>query len=201
MEPRIYHGKITPVDISNALNVEFNRENLQTRSVGNENRMIIQISTREARSSGGRTAITVIAEKIEDGVSIQVGEHSLLGIAASLGQSAIWTWLNPWNLVNRLDDIAQDIELFQLDEDVWQIIEKLARTAGASTQISERLRRNVCLYCSTANTLGEGRCIACGAPLGNVQPQTCMNCGFIIKSTDKNCPNCGKSVTINSTYS
>jgi hypothetical protein len=194
MEPRIFHGKITPRDIANTLTAEFNQGNLRTNNFGSEDRMMIQITTTNQPASGGRTAITVIAEKIPDGVAIQVGQHSWMGVAASLGQTALWTWLNPWNLINRLDDLAQDIEHLQLDEKIWNVIEAFARTTGASTDLAERLNRMVCEYCSTANPAGEGRCIGCGAPLGNVLPASCKFCGYVLRRDEKICPNCGKAV-------
>jgi hypothetical protein len=156
--------------------------------------MMVQIMSLNQPASGGRTAITIIVEKIESGVAVKVGQHSWLGVAASIGQTALWTWLNPWNLITRLDDLAQDIEHLQLDEKVWTVIESFARTAGATVDINERLSRMVCEYCNTANPSGEGRCIACGAPLGNVLPTACKNCGFILHRQEKTCPHCGKPV-------
>jgi hypothetical protein len=81
-----------------------------------------------------------------------------------------------------------------LAEQVWTVIENAARTAGATFELSERLRRLVCAYCMTANPVGEPRCIACGAPLGEVQPHTCRNCGFVLKTGEPVCPNCKKPV-------
>ena len=112
--------------------------------------------------------------------------------AASLGVSTIATLRNPLNLLNRLDDIAQDIEYMQLVENVWKVIDTAARSLGSGFELSERLNRYVCDYCNTANPPGEPRCIACGAPLGDIQPDTCSNCGFIVTRSDKICPNCGK---------
>ncbi len=192
MQTRIYHGSLKPRHIANALIGKFNRGNLKTQTLGSDDHLIVQVSTRDAPQSGGRTALTVVLQQVADGVSVQVGEQSWLGIAASLGQSALWSWLNPWNIVSRLDDIAQDIENLQLDEKTWEVIDAVARNAGAGQALSERLRRMVCEYCRVANPVGSGTCIACGAPLGNVQPSTCMNCGFVVKEQENTCPNCGK---------
>jgi hypothetical protein len=113
-----------------------------------------------------------------------------MGIAASLGSTALSALRNPLSLLGRLDDLAQDIESLQLTEQIWAAIQELARTAAAGHELSERLRRMVCEYCDSANPVGEPRCIACGAPLGDVQPRTCLNCGFIVRSSETNCPNC-----------
>jgi hypothetical protein len=142
--------------------------------------------------SGGQTALSVYLEKVADGVSVRLGKQSWLGIAASLGLTALWTWHNPWNILSRIDDVAQDIESLQIVDDVWDTIESTARMAGASFDLSERLRRMVCEYCHTANPVGAGSCIACGAPLGDVQPRTCAYCGFVLKKTETICPNCGR---------
>jgi hypothetical protein len=192
MEPRIFHGNISSRDIANAIMAEFNRGNLRTQVIGNGQRLVVQIATSNQPVSGGTTAVTVTIQKLPDGVSVQMGQQAWLGVAASLGQSAFWTWLNPWNIINRIDDIAQDIENLQLAEKVWKTVENTMRLAGVSTELSERLRRNICLYCSTGNPIGEGRCIACGAPMGANQPRTCKNCGFVPKREEVYCTNCGK---------
>ncbi len=192
MEPRIFHGNITPRDIANAITAEYHRGNLRTQVIGNDQRLVIQIATSNQPVSGGTTAVTVTIQKLADGVSVQMGQQAWLGVAASLGQTAFWTWLNPWNIINRIDDIAQDIENLQLAEKVWKTVENTMQLAGVSTELSERLRRNVCLYCNTGNPVGEGRCIACGAPMGANQPRTCKNCGFVLKREEVFCTNCGK---------
>ncbi len=192
MEPRIFYGNITPRDIANAITADYHRGNLRTQVIGNDQRLVVQIATSNQPVSGGTTAITVTIQKLPDGVSVQMGQQTWLGVAASLGQSAFWTWLNPWNIINRIDDIAQDIEHLQLSEKVWKTVENTMRLAGVSTELSERLRRNVCPYCGTGNSIGEGRCIACGAPMGAIQPRTCTNCGFVLKKEEVFCTNCGK---------
>ncbi|HEY6074337.1 MAG TPA: zinc ribbon domain-containing protein, partial [Anaerolineales bacterium] len=121
-----------------------------------------------------------------------IGQQAWLGVAASLGTTAFWAIRNPFSLLGRLDDLAQDIENLQLTERVWQTIGTYAQSAGASLALSERLRSIVCDYCGTGNPVGEGSCIACGAPLGKVQPGTCRYCGFVIKLGEVKCPNCGR---------
>lgn len=194
METRIFHGEITPKDFAQALVAQFNRGNLRSQTFGKGMKVVVQISTRERPASGGQTAMTVTLQKVEDGVAVQLGKQAWLDVAASLGRTALSTWRNPWSLLGRLDDIAQDIENLQMSEQVWDVIENVAKVAGASFQLSERLRRLVCSYCSTANPIGEPSCIACGAPLGEDQPQTCLNCGFVVKTQESRCPNCGQKL-------
>lgn len=192
MEQRIYHGKLTPADIARVLIAHFNRGNFRVQQYGTDDKLVIQIATYSQPLAGGQTALSVQLETFEDGVNVQVGNQALLGTAASLGITALFALRNPFNLLGRLDDVAQDIENLQLTQDVWQVIDSAARLAGANQQLSERLRRMVCEYCNTANPVGESNCIACGAPLGNVQPITCRRCGFIVTRTEKICPNCGQ---------
>ena len=137
------------------------------------------------------TALTVTFQEAPDGVSIRVGQQEWFSTAASLGRTTMAALMNPWNLLGRLDDIAQDVENLQLTERVWNEIDRAARAAGASHELSERLRRVVCIYCGVANPIGEAACVACGAPLGNAQPSTCANCGYIITAGEIKCPNCG----------
>jgi hypothetical protein len=192
METRIFHGQLTPSDLANALVAHFNRGNLRVQQIGSSEKVAVQIASAINAASGGQTALSVSFQKVEDGVAVQVGQQAWLGVAASLGLTALSALANPWNLLNRLDDVAQDIEYIQLAEEVWKVIDGTARALGSGYQLSERLRRVVCSYCTVANPVGESRCVACGAPLGDVQPGTCRNCGFVITKSERFCPNCGK---------
>jgi DNA-directed RNA polymerase subunit RPC12/RpoP len=194
MEPRIFHGNITPHDIASYLLSQFNRGNYRAQQLGRGEKIVVQIATRESPTSGGETALSVNLNAVEDGVTVQIGKQAWLGVAASLGMTALTAWRNPLALLSRLDDLAQDIENLQLSEQVWENIETVARAANVTFELSERLRRIVCEYCNTANPVGEPNCIACGAPLGNVQPRTCNNCGFVLKTTELVCPNCGQKL-------
>lgn len=192
MNARIYHGNITPDSLAQVLVAQFTRRNLRAQQLGNGDQVTVQIATPHFAQSGGNTAISVNIQKVEDGVSVSIGKQAWFGVAASLGMSALSALRNPFTLLGRLDDIAQDIENLQLTDDIWQTIDRAALAAGAGQQLSERLRRMICDFCNTANPVGEPRCIACGAPLGDVQPNTCTKCGFILNKKEKFCPNCGQ---------
>jgi len=194
MERKIYHGKIKPVDITQALLGEFNHGNLRAQTIGQSDKMIVQVGTRPEAMSGGQTAMTVTIQKLEDGVMVELGQQAWLGVAASLGMSALSALRNPFSLLGRLDDIAQDIENLQLSDRIWQVIGQAAQAAGVSTDLSEKLKRLTCDFCNTANPVGEPSCIACGAPLGNSQPNTCKKCGYVVKPNDKTCPNCKQAL-------
>ena len=190
MQTRIFHGELSPADFARALIAEFNRGELRAQGLGDEKELMVQIATRDYPRSGGPTALTISLRVVEDGVAVQIGKQSWLGVAASLGQTALRAWRNPFSLIDRLDDLAQDIDNLQLSERVWDVIESTATTLGASFELSERLRRLVCEYCHAANPVGEATCLACGAPLGKVQPRTCPNCGFVVRQLEAVCPNC-----------
>jgi hypothetical protein len=194
MDKRIYHGNITPNDVAQALEAEFNQGNTRTQVFGESDNLIVQIASSQWAHSGGKTALAVNIQQIEDGVMVQVGEQQWLGVAASLGQTAISALINPLNLLGRLDDIAQDVSNLQLNEKVWQIVIRVVNAAGASLQLSERLARVTCEYCGVANPVGESSCLACGAPLGKDQPKTCSKCGYVLLHDEKFCPNCGQPV-------
>jgi len=194
MEQHIFHGNISPKDIANSLVAEFNKGNLRAQALGDEDNLTVQIATAQFRSSGGQTALAINIRRISDGVIVQLGQQQWLGVAASLGQSAIATIINPWNLLGRLDDIAQDIENLNMTERVLQMINQVASLAGAGTHLSEKLSRLTCEYCSTANEVGIPNCIACGAPLGKAQPTTCPHCGWVLAQDEHFCPNCGKAI-------
>lgn len=194
MDRRIFHGNIKPNDLAHALMAEFNRGNLHAQLVGSKEKMAVQIATRLGSMSGGQTALTIGIQTVEDGVMVEIGQQAWLGVAASLGHTAWTAFRNPFSLLSRLDDIAQDIESIQLSERVWKVIDKAVVSMGASHSLSERLQRVTCGFCGTANPLGEGCCISCGAPLGDAHPTTCSNCGFVVMVEETICPNCNKNL-------
>lgn len=193
MERKIFHGAIEPVDIAHALLAEFNQGNMRAQTLGHSDRLVVQLGTRPDAMSGGQTAMTVTIQSLEgEGIMVELGQQAWLGVAASLGMSALAAIKNPFSLLGRLDDIAQDIENLQIREKIWLVISKAAQAAGASAELSENLRRTTCEYCHVANPVGAPSCGACGAPLGKVQPGTCPHCGFVVKPGVKSCPNCNK---------
>lgn len=194
MERKIFHGNIKPVDIAQALLAEFNQGNMRAQILGQSERIVVQVGTRPDAMSGGQTAMTVTIQSLEEGIMVELGQQAWLGVAASLGMSALAAIKNPFSLLGRLDDIAQDIENLQVSERVWSVISRAARAAGASAELSENLKRTTCEYCHVANPVGEPSCTACGAPLGLVQPGTCPNCGYVVKPGTRSCPNCGRNL-------
>jgi hypothetical protein len=194
MDRRVFHGNINPTDVARALEAEFNQGNTQTQLIGESNNLTVQIASSQWAHSGGKTALTINIQKIEDGIMVELGQQQWLGVAASLGQTAIAALINPLNLLGRLDDIAQDVSNLQLNEKVWQVVARVAGETGASQQLSERLSRITCEYCGAANPVGEATCLACGAPLGKEQPKACSKCGYVLLHDEKFCPNCGQSV-------
>ena len=192
---RNFHGPITPQDVAHALLGEFNQTNMKAQQIGRGEKILVQIASKDRPRSGGSTSISVSIIKIEDGVAVQLGKQSWLGLAASLSQTALYTWRNPWRIIERLDDMAQDLEYLQLTDRIWEVITKTAQSLGASFGLSERLRRLACEFCETANPVGEPSCIACGAPLGQKQPSSCPKCGFTLRKGEPVCPNCGKITT------
>jgi len=190
MERRIFHGNIKPNDVAHALMAEFNRGNMHAQILGNKDRMAVQIATRHGTLSGGHTALTINLQTVEDGILVEMGQQAWLGLAASLGHTAISALRNPFSLLGRLDDIAHDIESIQLSERTWRVIERAVATLKASYALSEKLARLSCEYCGSANPVGEASCLACGGPLGDAQPTTCLRCGFVVTLEERICPNC-----------
>jgi RNA polymerase subunit RPABC4/transcription elongation factor Spt4 len=189
-EQRAFHGKVAPEDFARALIGEFDQGPYQVQQVGDADNRIVQIASASLPVSGGRTALTVHLTRIEDGVMVSLGQQEWIGVAASLGLTALTALRNPLSLLGRLDDLAQDISSLQIPERVWATIERTAQSLGASFELSERLRRLACEYCLTANPVGAPSCIACGAPLGLVQPVACPKCGYISPAGARQCPNC-----------
>jgi DNA-directed RNA polymerase subunit RPC12/RpoP len=196
MKSKIYNGDLKLGEVAATLANFFNRGPLTSSASLEGERAFVQISTRPGFASGGRTNIGISLHQTEGRLEAQVGDQSVLGLAGSLGASALLAWLNPLNLLGRLDDIAADIENLTLEDQVWKVLDRIAAEGGASQQLSERMRRMVCPYCGTANKVGEGRCVACGAPLGDVQPNTCPKCGYVLLHNESKCPNCGTLIQV-----
>ncbi len=194
MNIRIYHGNVTPTIFARALFARYNAGNFQVQAYGNDSTLNLQIFTRPKRRAGGETGLTVNLSQVEDGVSVQVGKQRMLGLAANFGKTALDAFRNPWSLLGNLDDIAQDVESVQLEDAVWSVIDKVARQYNAGEALSERLSSVKCSYCLTGNKVGEGNCVACGAPLGDLQPDTCKRCGYVLYANEFICPNCGTPV-------
>ncbi|MEK7325719.1 MAG: hypothetical protein AAB217_10740, partial [Chloroflexota bacterium] len=97
MTQRIFHGNITPDDLATALVGEFNRNDLHAEAFGDDEKIVVQISTPSRRASGGTTALSVTLQKHEDGVLVAMGDQEWLGVAASLGQTALSALQNPFN--------------------------------------------------------------------------------------------------------
>lgn len=191
---RVFHGPITPDDLASALVAELNQGNLRAQKVGRRGNIVVQVASLVAPHSGGRTAISIQLSEVEDGVLVRLGQQQWLGIAASLGVTALAALRNPFSLLGRLDDVAQDIASLQLSARIWQTLERAADSLGASFEISERLRRITCEYCDTANPVGESNCVSCGGPLGPEHPIACPNCGNVVSQRDRTCPICGQSL-------
>ena len=169
---------------------EFNRGNMHAQMLGNKEKLAVQITTRTGTPSGGHTALTINLQTVEDGILVEIGQQAWLGVAASLGHTALAALRNPFSLLGRLDDLAQDIESMQLSEKTWQVIDRTVATLKASYALSERLARLTCEYCGAANPLGEACCLSCGAPMGEAHPTSCPRCGFVVTSVETVCPNC-----------
>ena len=96
--------------------------------------MIVQMGTHPGAMSGGQTALTITIQKLEDGIMVELGQQAWLGVAASLGMSALAALRNPFSLLGRLDDIAQDIENLQISERIWQVINPARRVPPGHLQ-------------------------------------------------------------------
>lgn len=190
MDQKYFHGDFTPDELANYLVTYFNRGNFDVQKFGNKQKIIVQIKTSRIRSSGGSTAISILFQKAEDGVSVLVGQQAWLGLIASLAYTALAVVRNPLTFLGRIDDLAQDIESIQLTEEIWKTVEMYTHARGTGFALTEKLRRISCKYCETANPPGHSSCIACGAPMGGSSLSTCKQCGYILTRNEKMCPNC-----------
>jgi hypothetical protein len=187
---RTYHGEIDVDEMAAAIVAAFNQGNLMAQQVGSGDKLMLQIATRPG-ASGGKASLSLTIQKVEDGVSVALGQGEWLGAVASLGATALSALQNPWNLLGRLDDLAQDVTSLTLSEKVWEAVEKFSQAARVTKTISDRLQSVACPYCGTANKVGAPECINCNGPLGDVQPVSCPKCGNVLPPKSKFCNNCG----------
>jgi hypothetical protein len=194
LEQKTFYGDITVEDFARALTAEFHQGNLLTKVIGRGDQRIVQIASPADAQSGGRTAITVHLNKVEDGVHVRLGQQDWIGVATSMGFTALTALRRPAALLQRLDDLAQDIASLQLSTRIWKTISETAESLGAAHELSERLRRLMCEYCRTANPVGAPSCVACGAPLGPNQPRACPSCGYLVDHDQTICPECSEPI-------
>lgn len=191
MDEKIFYGEIQIEDIANALLAEFNQPPWQAQRYGDDGRRIaVQIASRPNLQSGGATALTLHLQKLSNGVMVQMGQQAWLNLAASVGTTILVALRNPWHLLSRLDDLAQDFESLQLRDHVWEVIESVCNSAGASHKIDAAIKQQRCEYCLTPNPTETSHCLACGAPLQIKTVTTCPHCGFIVQKNEVMCPNC-----------
>lgn len=192
MITKTYYGDFDLNDFVRFLAASFRDENLDVRLTRSGEKSLVRfVSSRFARS-GGQFGLNVILTPFEDGVKVSVQDPEALGVAASLGKTAIVTLINPRNLFARLDDVAQDLENITLDDSVVKIIDVYMKEHHLSLRLSERLSRSVCEYCQSTNAYGVSNCVSCGAPMGAVQIKTCSACGYGMPVDAVRCSECGK---------
>ena len=146
---RTFHGPVSPEGMAQALLAEFGRGTLRAQQIGQGDHVEVQIASRPGHASGGPTALTVQLQSVEDGVLVQIGQQAWFGVAASLAQTGLWALKNPWTLISRLDDLAEDLASIGMADRVWSVLTNAAEGAGAS-QCGARLGPLSDLYTSPA---------------------------------------------------
>jgi len=131
-EQQTFYGPVKPEQLGRALVAEFNHGNFRARMLGRGKQRVVQIATREAPRSGGRTAITVHLVEHDDGIHVRIGQQDWLGVAASLGWTALAALRQPMSLLGRLDDLAQDLASLQLTARIWQTLSAATESLGLS---------------------------------------------------------------------
>ncbi|MBN1261549.1 MAG: zinc ribbon domain-containing protein [Anaerolineae bacterium] len=192
MEQRAYHGKVDPEDMARALVVQFNEGDTRAQWMrSQQGRAVVQVQSRKREHGDPSTAVTLHITPSKTGVVASMAEQQWFGVAADLARTGLMTLLNPWNLLNELDDIARNVRSLNLRDEIWQAVEAYCRGAGAGVGAAAQLQHVVCPYCGTPNAVGESNCKACQAPLAEGQPIACGRCGFLNDAHADLCVNCG----------
>ena len=98
MKTKIYHGELELDEVAQALANFFNRGPLDANLRKSGDQAFLQIATRDDRRSGGSTSLGVTLRQVNDRLEVQVGKQSVLGLAASIGATALLALRNPLNL-------------------------------------------------------------------------------------------------------
>ena len=190
MITKTYYGKFKIDHFLNFLAAAFRDQNLEVHVSKHAERNVVRfVSARTARS-GGQFALNLILTEFDGGVRIDIGNPEALGVAASLGKTAIAALINPYNLLVRLDDVAQDIENITLDQSLLKEIEQYMKVNHLTLKLSSSLSKTVCLYCHSINEYGNSNCVSCGAPMGDTLLKTCPRCGYAMSDKIMRCPQC-----------
>jgi len=195
MEQRAYHGDIDAEDMARALVVQFNQGETRAQWMrGKAGRTVVQVQTRKREYRDPEGAITLHLTPSKTGIVVSMAEQRWLGVAADLAKSGLLTLLNPWNIINELDDIARNVRRIQLRDEVWNAVELYCRTVGSGSGVGPGPQHVVCPYCGTPNELGSMICQACRAPLAEAQPVACSRCGFLNDPDARYCVNCQEKI-------
>jgi DNA-directed RNA polymerase subunit RPC12/RpoP len=191
---RTYWGKISAEGLGRALVEHFNTSTSRAQMAGDRDRVLVQVGNRRMESSDPTTAITVGIVQDEDSITVTMGQQKWMGIAADLARTGIMTLINPWSLLNELDNVARNVDWLTLRDEVWQAIDAYSQAVGGSLGVPAEIRHVACPYCGSTNPIGASKCSTCGAPLGDYQPVVCPRCGYLLVWSKRFCTRCGASI-------
>ncbi|MDH7488204.1 MAG: zinc ribbon domain-containing protein [Anaerolineae bacterium] len=194
-DTRTYWGKISADGLARALVAHFNTPTSRAQMTGDGTRILVQITNRQVEHSDPTTALTVGIVQDSDSITVTMGRQKWIGIAADLARTGIMALINPSYLLNELDNVARNVDWLSLRDQVWAVIDQYCQSVGGSLGIPEELKQVACPYCGVGNPIGQPKCSACGAPLGEYQPITCPKCGYLVPWSKRFCTRCGASLT------
>jgi hypothetical protein len=192
---RTYWGDISAKSLARSLVKHFDSPTSRAQMAGDDKRVLVQVGNRRVEHSDPSVAITVGIVQEEDGITVTMGQQKWMGIAADLARTGIKTLINPWYLLNELDNVARNVDWLTLRDSVWEAIDGYCQSMGGSPGVPAVTKYVACPYCGTTNAIGAPKCVACGAPLGGYQPVTCPKCGYLLPWNKRFCTRCGASIT------
>lgn len=192
MEQRIYHGSITPAQLSQMLIDTWDRDETVAQALETDGGMIIQIGQR----TGGwlndepRQALTLGIETLHDGVRVSMGQQQWYQAGGRImvgGLIGFFPFFFVWPLGGLFRGDGPEIDR-DLPGQIWQSIERYTAESGAATGPTRRLSTVACPACGVANPEGAATCSACGQAL---QVAHCPNCGANNPPGANFCIRCG----------
>ncbi|MBN1259071.1 MAG: zinc ribbon domain-containing protein [Anaerolineae bacterium] len=188
MRQRMFHGSITAAALADQLAARFQDRQHKTTVRHGHGTALIQIGSKHG------TPATVNIADTEGGVLVTLSrDRDWLDRVADGGEMIERAAAgNPLSMLAMLPDVIGELRKDNLAPEIWDAINEICALSRAlAGEEDAPANPIVCPFCATPNPAGQGRCVACGAPLPVDLPRVCPKCGRGHTSDALFCQACG----------
>ncbi|HZG69193.1 MAG TPA: zinc ribbon domain-containing protein [Herpetosiphonaceae bacterium] len=196
MEQRVFHGRMRPEDLAQALLDEWDRDDTIAQAFSEPGRALVQIGQREGGWFGDEPhqAITLDIEALDDGLQVTMGQQQWIKDGMQIFAGGLIGFF-PFFFTFPLGGLFGGGDIDQsLPGRIWQTVERYAGNTGAATGKTQRLSTMPCPECGVANPQNAERCSACGASL--MPSPACPNCAHVNPPGARFCNRCGAALLV-----